>query len=43
MFNAMRFDEDPVTRQCKKTEKENGLRVSNFALFVVIFMVTSGQ
>ena len=34
LFNVMRFDANPFT--CKK--KKKGLRVSDFALFLVAFM-----
>ena len=35
-FNAIRFDENPLTCQCKK-RKQKGLKVSNIVLLLVIF------
>ena len=40
-FNAMRFDENLFTCQCGREKK--GLRVSNFALFMVIFKWHQGS
>ena len=36
IFSAMHFDENPSTRQCEK-EGKKGLRVSDFALSLVVF------
>ena len=35
-FNAIRFDENPLTCQCKK-RKQKGLKVSNIVLLLVVF------
>jgi len=42
IFNTMCTDENPFKRQCEKRRHE-GLRISNFALLLVVFKRRDGS